>query len=179
MKLNRNSDKGCHLIQGDSPNNVKLQAIPAGKGTAMAERSKKPNNIVKKVFICSPFSPNGSTKEELEKDLNHNIRLAQHVCRYAVMKGYIPYAPHLFFTQFLDDCDRKERDYGQKMGLSWLAGCDEIWVIGRRISSGMFLEIKKAKEWGIPIRLHMKERTLEEKLFDAIFNSDVEINELI
>lgn len=114
---------------------------------------------MKRVFICSPFSPDGETKEEMEKELSCNIKEAQMACRYAVRKGCIPYAPHLFFTQFLDDGDRKERKKGQELGLIWLEDCDELWVIGRRISSGMLRELSKAVEWGIPIKFYVVKRS--------------------
>ncbi|WP_337833210.1 DUF7768 domain-containing protein [Desulfoscipio gibsoniae] len=38
----------------------------------------------------------------------------------------------------------------------WLGKCDELWVFGSNISSGMSKEISKAKERGIPIRYFTK-----------------------
>jgi len=32
--------------------------------------------------------------------------------------------------------------------------CDEVWIFGVCISSGMAYELEKAKEWGIPVRLY-------------------------
>ena len=115
----------------------------------------------KKVFICSPFAPRGETKEEMQKDMDRNIRITQRACRYAALNGNVPYAPHLFFTQFLKDSDKAEREYGQIMGLIWLAQCSELWIIGRRISPGMEKEIRKAKEWGIPVKHYVFKRDLK------------------
>jgi hypothetical protein len=38
------------------------------------------------------------------------------------------------------------------MGLRVLAACEELWVCGAHISSGMRQEIAEAKRLGIPIR---------------------------
>jgi len=132
----------------------------------------------KKVFICSPFAPRGETKEATERDMDRNILIAQKACRYAALNGNVPYAPHLFFTQFLKDDNKAERGYGQAMGLVWLAQCSELWVIGRRITSGMEREIKKAKEWGIPVKRYVFKRDAEKKLLDALFYPDVEFLEM-
>ena len=66
--------------------------------------------------------------------------------------GYLPLAPHLYFTQFLEDGDEKEREEGMALGMRWLAVSDELWVFGERISKGMSIEIEKAKRKGQPIR---------------------------
>ena len=137
-------------------------------------KAKKP----KKVFICSPFAPRGETREEMQKDMDRNIRIAQKVCRYAALEGNVPYAPHLFFTQFLNDGDRLEREYGQVMGLAWLKQCSELRVIGRRISPGMKREIEKAQEWGIPVKRYVFKRSPEERLIDALFEPDTEFIEM-
>ena len=123
---------------------------------------------VKKVFICSPFSPRGKTENEILEDMSRNIETAQKACRYAALKGMIPLAPHLYFTQFLHDTDETERGYGQMLGLTWLAQCSELWVIGNRISSGMKKEIEKAMEWDIPIRHFAWKQDLEDVLTEML-----------
>ena len=139
-----------------------------------SDKGKKPKNV----FICSPFAPRGETRAEMQKDMDRNIRTAQLACRYAALEGNVPYAPHLFFTQFLNDGDRLEREYGQVMGLSWLKQCSELRVIGRRISPGMKREIEKAKEWGIPVKRYVFKRSPEERLLDALFDPDTEFIEM-
>ena len=106
----------------------------------------------KHVYICSPLSPQGRTPEEKEADWNKNIDIAKKACRLAVKKGCMPYASHLYFTQFLSDFDAEERELGISLGLAWLMNCDELWVIGDRISDGMQREIDKAKELDIPMK---------------------------
>ena len=111
---------------------------------------------MRNVYICSPFSPQGNTPEEKNADLKRNIDLVKKVCRDAVKKGYTPYAPHLYFTQFLSDSDAVERVLGMCHGLLWLNDCDELWVVGDRVTKGMQTEIEEAKSQGIPVK-HLKE----------------------
>ena len=95
-----------------------------------------------KIYVCSPFA--GDTKR--------NIENARRYCAFAVRKGYIPYASHLFFPQFMSDDDPTQRELGLFMGLVYLDGCKECWVFGDRVSSGMAAEIERAKKRGITLR---------------------------
>ena len=61
----------------------------------------------------------------------------------------IPFALHLLFTRFLDDLKPEERELGCRMGLEVLEKCDELWVMGPRISEGMAAEIEYAERLGI------------------------------
>lgn len=94
------------------------------------------------VYICSPLSG----EEEL------NQKNARRYCRFAVDSGYIPLAPHIYFTQFMDDHNAKERNLAMFMDIVLLTKCAELWVFGDRISNGMSIEIEKAKRKGLPIR---------------------------
>ena len=121
----------------------------------------------KRVFICSPLRPTGETEEEKRKDLHRNKQLARLACRYATEHGYMPMAPHLYFPQFMDDTDSQEREDGIRYGLKWLEDCDEIWVVERRITEGMKLEIRTARKRGMKekhlvISLKPEERLLNE-----------------
>ena len=94
------------------------------------------------VFICSPYA--GST--------TGNIMKAIRYMRFAASSGVVPFAPHLLYPQIFDDFDPYEREFGLSFGLIWLDRCDELWVFGRHISSGMSREIAKARKRGILIR---------------------------
>lgn len=97
------------------------------------------------VYICSPC----------RGDIEKNIEKAQRYCREAVelWDDVIPIAPHVYFTQFLDDTKQEERAAGMDMGLSLLTMCDELWVYGiENPSEGMRNEIEYAKQHQIPIR---------------------------
>lgn len=90
-----------------------------------------------------------------DPDIEKNIEKAQRYCREAVelWDDVIPIAPHVYFTQFLDDTKPEERAAGMDMGLSLLAMCDELWVYGiENPSEGMRSEIEYAKQHQIPIR---------------------------
>ena len=63
----------------------------------------------KKIYVCSP----------LRGDIKNNIEMAKLYCTYIVREfGYIPVAPHIYFTQFLDDNIDSEREFGIRAGLS-------------------------------------------------------------
>lgn len=114
------------------------------------EKEKKLNPNRKIVFVCSPFAG----------DIEGNIARAKRYGRFAVTEKAIPFAPHLLFPQFLNEEDPEERELGIQMGLALLSKCEELWVFGSRVSSGMALEIEKAKKLKMPIRyfnIHCKE----------------------
>lgn len=92
---------------------------------------------MKKVYICSP----------LRGDIQGNIERAKSYCRDALFNDYcIPIAPHIYFTQFLDDTKTTERLIGMECGLALLDMCDELWVYGDTISEGMRTEIDYFEE---------------------------------
>lgn len=87
------------------------------------------------VYICSPYAG----------DIRANVENARKYSRYAVDAGYIPFAPHLLFPQFLNDNNPDERTLGLFFGNALMSKCSEVWVFGDRISAGMETEIKRAK----------------------------------
>lgn len=115
---------------------------------AREERKRKRSEMqqkrkyMPKIYICSPFS--GDTQANIEK--------ARRYCSFAVDRGYIPYASHLFFPQFMSDDDPEQRALGLFMGMVYLDGCKECWVFGDTVSAGMEAEISRAKKRGIPLR---------------------------
>ena len=94
------------------------------------------------VYICSPLSG----------DMESNQTRVRSYCRFAVDTGYIPLAPHIYFTQFMNDNDLKDRNLALFLDIVLLTKCAELWVFGKVISKGMNIEIEKAKRKGMPIR---------------------------
>lgn len=94
------------------------------------------------VFICSPFAG----------DIELNIERARRYGRFAISKNTVPFIPHLLYPQLLDERDHEERNLGISMGIRMLSLCQELWVFGERISSGMAVEIAKGKSLGLPIK---------------------------
>mgnify|MGYP003377794191 CR=1 FL=1 len=87
------------------------------------------------VYISSP----------LREDVEQNIQRARDDCAYAASCGVIPLAPHTIFTQYLDDEQPEQREQGLAMGRDLMWRCDDLWVVGSTISSGMREEIELAK----------------------------------
>jgi hypothetical protein len=96
---------------------------------------------MKYVYICSPY----------RGDVDYNIATAQFYCQFATGQGVIPIAPHIYFTQFLDDVEPDERLLELEMRLDILRHCAELWVFGNRISEGMRGEIEVADQLEIPV----------------------------
>ena len=93
------------------------------------------------IFICSPY----------RGDVDANIHNAHRYCRFALIHSGIPFAPHLLFTQFLNDDDPPERDAWLSLGLEMLARCDELWAFGMP-TEGMKMEMLEAQRLGVPVR---------------------------
>ena len=96
----------------------------------------------KVVYIASPLSG----------DVEENLDFARRACRYAISQGAVPFAPHLLYTQMLDDNSPQERQAGIEMGCRMLERCDELWLCGERISPGMAAEKELAESLGLPVR---------------------------
>ena len=92
-----------------------------------------------RVFICTRYAG----------DIQHNIEVAKRLCLMAVESGLAPFAPHLLYTQFLDDSDPIQRELGISMGLRFMKTCDLVWVYtDEGISDGMRREIDCAYKLG-------------------------------
>ncbi|MDR3540696.1 MAG: DUF4406 domain-containing protein [Desulfosporosinus sp.] len=101
-------------------------------------------NTIKLVYICSP----------LRGDIERNIAKAVGYCRFASIQGVIPLAPHIIFTQFLNDEISEERKLGLQLGLELLKYCQELWAFGGWITEGMLGEIESAKRLSIPCQYY-------------------------
>jgi len=110
--------------------------------TAVEQSEKAKNTFRPLVYICSPYSG----------DIETNTLAARRYSRFAADRGYIPIAPHLLFTQFLDDSLPAERELGLFFGNVLMSKCAEVWVFGTYISCGMEAEIDRARRRNYPIR---------------------------
>ena len=98
---------------------------------------------MKKVYICSPC----------RGDYDNNIENAITYCRQVFKLGYMPVAPHIYFTRFLNDDIPEEREAAMKAGSRLLLECSEVWVFGLdNPSEGMKAEIALAIRSGIPVK---------------------------
>ena len=118
---------------------------------------------MKKVYVCSALRGNQ------EK----NIKLARIYCEYVVREfGHIPVAPHIYFTQFLDDNNSQDREFGINAGLSLLSECDELWYFGDQITRGMTDEICFAIEHDIPVKY------VPEHFYEKYYSERMKTNEI-
>jgi hypothetical protein len=72
-------------------------------------------------------------------------------CRWAEYDG-IPIAPHLYFTQFLDE--KFDRWKGMRWGKELMKSCSEIRIYCNELTEGMIEEIEFAKKIGIKMNFY-------------------------
>lgn len=105
---------------------------------------------VKRIFVCSPYAG----------QVEHNVKIAQAVCRQVILEGHAPFAPHLHYPGIVDDSVPQERDTGIKSGLVFMSVCDEVWAfVGNGITPGMTQELEFAKNLGIKVKKLLRIRT--------------------
>lgn len=120
---------------------------------------------MRKIYVCSA----------LRGDVDENIRNARCFCEY-VAREYqaIPIAPHIYFTQFLNDENAEDREFGLKAGLSLVSVCDELWYFGDQITRGMTDEIFLAIEHGIPVK-YIPEHQYEKYLSERMITNEIQL----
>lgn len=97
---------------------------------------------MKTVYICSPC----------RGDYKANIESAKEYSRAALMLGFLPVTPHIYFTQFMDDAIESERILAMDICRELVSRCDELWAFGiNDPSTGMQEEIETAQQKGIPV----------------------------
>lgn len=94
----------------------------------------------KLIYIASPYAG----------DIETNTAFAKKACWYAIHQGHTPIAVHLLYPQMLDDAEPTEREIGLRLGHRVLEVCDELWLCGGRVSSGMAREIEEAQRLASP-----------------------------
>lgn len=98
----------------------------------------------KRVYICSQ----GYDAYPLT-----NTSRARNFCKWAIQeKKVLPFAPHIYFTQFWTEDAPEQRGIVMDIGIQWLRECSEIWVLGETLSDSMTREIAEAARLGMPIR---------------------------
>ena len=120
---------------------------------------------MKMTYICSPC----------RGDYEKNIKRAKEYCRQALFEGLLPIAPHVYFTQFVDDTDTEERERALRCGLQILRYCQLMRVYGCTVSSGMLGEIQLAGILGIEIEVYGPPEFIEHVL--GIYQNAKEIQQ--
>lgn len=104
------------------------------------KRTAKPSGYRSLIYVCSPFSG----------DIPGNTKKAIRYCRFAVDNGAIPIAPHLLFPRFMNE--ETERGLALLMDMVLLSKCEELWVFGDTVSTGIRVEIDRAERKKLTVR---------------------------
>ena len=126
----------CKMIEAIENDETPFRQEPKPQET---QDDKPPKD---EVYICSPY----------RGDIETNTANARRYCRYAFDQGFHPYAPHLYYPQFLDEEKPKERAAGIHYALMQMWRMKEFWLFGDKHTEGMKAEIELAVDLGIPIR---------------------------
>ena len=115
----------------------------------LAEKLPTETESLPLVYVASPLSG----------DITGNVKRANAHCRFVVANQAIPFAPHAFFTGFLNDDIKEEREIGMFLGKEMLRKCNALWAFcdNGEPSKGMQEEIELAKELDIPVRYFRKD----------------------
>lgn len=85
-------------------------------------------------------------------DVEGNLAYARKACADCLGRQEVPYASHLFFTQFLDDLAPAEREIGLTAGYAFWAHASKIvFYADRGWSSGMKRALARAQNIGMQI----------------------------
>ncbi len=96
----------------------------------------------KLVYIAHPL--NAPTSEGIEQ----NRRNAAQWVAWAAEQGVAPVATWITLSGVWNESRRAE---GLEVDFAVVRRCDEVWLVGPRISEGMALEANRAREHGIPV----------------------------
>lgn len=117
-----------------------------------------------RVMIESPFAG----------DVEGNTDYARRAMADSLRRGEAPFAPHLTYTQVLDDLLEHERRLGIEAGYAWAKSCDLVaFYVDRGFSAGVLeafgaLVVRAGGSRPFVLRTLEKEPELrEQRLFDA------------
>ena len=93
----------------------------------------------KKAYICSPLSAPDA------KGVSHNMDMARfYMERMQALYHCRTFASHAYLPLMLDDSIPEERETALRIGMELMDLCNVLIICGRRISTGMAVEIKEA-----------------------------------
>ena len=118
---------------------------------------------MEKVYIISRYS----AKTWHERRFNKEV--TKYYCRRIAEAGKRPVAPHLFYTQFMDDDDPEARRLGLDFSIKDLDECDSflLVIVDGFISSGMRGEIEHVTRTGKRGRLMAISKAQAKKLIEG------------
>lgn len=102
---------------------------------------------MKVIFLAHPVRDvDGYT---LEQNLERAERWYRWICDS--FPGVSPVAPWIISCRVFDDADADQRDAGLVRNEAVIEACDEVWLVGGRVTSGMARERDHALASGKPV----------------------------
>ena len=98
------------------------------------------------VYICAPLRGN------VEK----NVEFARQKAQEVFQAGNIPICPHLMFPPIADPENPIQDQAAREMGLRLVETCQQVNVYGLEWTEGMWAEIHRAMDLGIPVMTDQK-----------------------
>ena len=92
----------------------------------------------------------------LRGDVEQNIAFARNKAQEVFASGDIPICPHLMFPSIADPGDPAQDEAVREMGLRLVGTCQQINVYGPIWTDGMWAEIDRASQMGIPMMTDQK-----------------------
>lgn len=118
---------------------------------------------MKRAIIESPYK--GNSPEERAA----NTEYARKCCAHAISLGFVPFASHLFFPQFLDEDKPEDRKLGIEMGYDFWEKADVVlFYMDRGMSPGMEKALAKAFVEGANVRKMYLSAQAGEKVPDEV-----------
>lgn len=128
--------------------------LPRDGAVAKADHLPVYDGVIPTIFVASPLAaPKHLHRIAQINRVGENMDFAREVCRKLAHAGAATFAPHLYYTQFLDDADVIERQLGIKLGVEHMRTCHEVWFVTPKwapdpaASGGMVGEARKAVEY--------------------------------
>ena len=104
----------------------------------------------RRIYLASPYSG----------DVLSNTDYARACMADSLARGEAPFAPHLLYTQVLDDNQPEQRRLGRDAGAAFLCACDALVVyVDRGVSAGMRAEMSIAHDHDIVVELRLLDET--------------------
>jgi len=99
------------------------------------------------IFLCSPYAARDG------RSISDHYAHARHVSKRIFEQGAVPWTPHVFFHDLLDDTNLIERNEGLIISRRMVAQADAVIVdtMGGAISSGMAGDLEVANALRIPV----------------------------
>ena len=98
------------------------------------------------VYICAPFS--GTVKQ--------NTKRAIKLGKLAYERGNMPIIPYVQYP-FMDDANLTHRSDALRFDLILMSKCQEVWVLGDKVTAGMEKELSVAEKQHKTIRWFKEE----------------------